>query len=184
MSRNPFDRLPDELVAPILAHAAGWGVGGDAFSAAAVCMRFRDLLLSDPRCLADAWVQHDSGKEPRDRKALQQAMNAMQHMGPEFGAQLLAHMVDQHASSFWMDDLARAMSLACDRNEVDTCRQLLRLGATRGDNLQASDGWQPDAMTPELTAAILAAMPAATLLCLATTTTRSRACVMGKEAIA
>ena len=114
-------------------------VGEAVLSAGAVCSRFCDLLLHSPRCclLADAPVQHDSGKQPQDRTALQYAvmMAIMQHMGAEFGGQLLTHMTHEHASSFWMDELTRAVTplLACERNELlDACRQLLVLGATRG----------------------------------------------------
>ena len=85
--------------------------------------------------LADALVQHDSGKQPKDRTALQHGVMAMQHMGAEFGGQLLTHMTHEHASSFWMDELTRAVTtlLACERNELlDACLQLLVLGATRG----------------------------------------------------
>ena len=48
--RSPLDSLPDELVAPILAHAAGWRVGEAVLSAGAVCIRLRDLLMRSPRC--------------------------------------------------------------------------------------------------------------------------------------
>ena len=157
-------------------------VGEAVLSAGAVCSRFCDLLLHSPRCclLADAPVQHDSGKQPQDRTALQHGVTAMQHMGAEFGGQLLTHMAHEHAGSFWMDDLARAVSLACAHNEVDACRQLLMLGATRGDGLCCSDGWRPEGGT----AAWVAEMAGATPLGLVVATNLLRACRTGNEAIA